>query len=388
MFREMNLEELECHLKELESKNLNTRGVLRRLLQLCVREGKLERALEIKYKCDALKVDISPGMLASVFDLFVRIKRLDDAAASIRKLNQKFPGFLIDEHKIVDYAAALAEVGNIEEAKKNLRLRAQVANIRGGENINKNIWNLLNIVSHQAKPEKETNETKELFQFLQQYGYCSHQNSVLGPIIKEHLNKNDLRGAVTEFKAFCQKHKVTPLQRQMMTVLVEAANQEEVQKRFGVTQDEARKLLEELTAAATSVHGAASTNIALIVAFSEAGSDKQLRKMLIDPKVRISPEILRKQCEYLSSNKKLDALLRLARCSKGLAHLRGQEQEIFKMLINSLSEENDCDGALQLFETLKADDELKISSDFIKTLTDLLKKNNLELPTTVALYAK
>jgi len=75
--REMNLEELECHLTELQSKGLNTRGVLRRLLQLTVREGRLERALEVKKRCDELKVDISPGMLACTFDLYVRTKKLE-----------------------------------------------------------------------------------------------------------------------------------------------------------------------------------------------------------------------------------------------------------------------------------------------------------------------
>ena len=37
--RDMNFEELECHLKELQNKKLNTRGLLRRLLGVCVREG-------------------------------------------------------------------------------------------------------------------------------------------------------------------------------------------------------------------------------------------------------------------------------------------------------------------------------------------------------------
>lgn len=383
----MNLEELECHLQELETKKLNTRGVLRRLLQMCVREGKLDRALEIKKKCDAQKVDASPGMLACIFDIYVRTKKIDDASFALRKLNQKYPGFLVDEHKIIDFAAVLVEFGQIEEAKKILRLRAQVANIRGGDSINKNIWNLLNLLASRAKVNNTlTNETKDFFLFLNKLGYCGYHNSVVGPIIKEHLNKNDVRSAIAEFKSFCQNHRVTPLQRQLLTLLVDISNNEESQKQYGLTQDEARQLLQEVIVSATSVHGPASTNIALIVAFAEAGTDKQLRKMLIDPKVRISPEILRKQCEYLNSNKKLDALLKLARCSRGINHFR--EQDVYNMILDTLVKENDCEGALNLFENLVADDELKISSEFSNTLIALLKKNNLEPPTNVALYAK
>jgi leucine-rich PPR motif-containing protein, mitochondrial len=44
----MNLEELEAHLIELKSKQMNTRGVLRKLLQIHCRNRNVERALQIK----------------------------------------------------------------------------------------------------------------------------------------------------------------------------------------------------------------------------------------------------------------------------------------------------------------------------------------------------
>jgi ribosomal protein L29 len=44
----MNVEELEAHLIELKSKQMNTRGVLRKLLQIHCRNRNVERALQIK----------------------------------------------------------------------------------------------------------------------------------------------------------------------------------------------------------------------------------------------------------------------------------------------------------------------------------------------------
>ena len=88
--RDMNLEELEYHLIELEGKSLNTRGVLRRLLQLCVRDNQLQRALEIKGKCDSLKVQESAGMLASTFELYIKLKDLKKAQACLQQLQTKF----------------------------------------------------------------------------------------------------------------------------------------------------------------------------------------------------------------------------------------------------------------------------------------------------------
>lgn len=43
----MTVDELECHLLELKAKNLNIRGVLRKLLQLHCRFSNVDRAMEI-----------------------------------------------------------------------------------------------------------------------------------------------------------------------------------------------------------------------------------------------------------------------------------------------------------------------------------------------------
>lgn len=386
----MNLEELECHLSELESKGLNTRGVLRRLLQLNVREKRFNRALEVKKYCDKNNVDLSPGMHAAIFDIYVKTGCHNEAGVVLRKLQQQFPGFLIDDHKIVDYASLLIENGNLEEAQRILRMRASVAPVKDMENISKNVWQLLNNVANVAPTLKNVdakeNQTKKIFQFLMHFNYCTYQNSVLGPIIKEYLNKNDLKSAVQEYLSICKEHRITPLQRQLMTVLVDASNRPEAAQQFSVTKSEAQEMLQTIIQITSTVHCPTNTNIALIIALAEAGTEKQLRKVLIDPKARFSPEVLRKQCDYLNSVGKLDALLKLAKCSRGLGHT--QEQNIYNMILDTLIKENKYEAALSLFDELFSDDEFKVSSEFIRNLVDLLKRNNLELPTNVALRAK
>lgn len=52
----MVLSQLEAHLIELESKNMNTRGVLRKLLQEYCRQSKIEDAKKIIAKCESLQV--------------------------------------------------------------------------------------------------------------------------------------------------------------------------------------------------------------------------------------------------------------------------------------------------------------------------------------------
>ena len=90
--RDMSIDELEFHLVELESKQMNTRGVLRRLLQVCVRDNRLQRALEIKQKCDKLKVQTSPGMLASTFEMYIKLGDLANGEKTLQTLQQTYPG--------------------------------------------------------------------------------------------------------------------------------------------------------------------------------------------------------------------------------------------------------------------------------------------------------
>lgn len=90
--RDMTLDELERHLIELEAKQMNTRGVLRRLLQLSVRDNRLERALELQAKCEKLNVQISPGMLAAILDLHIKLKNLPQAQQSLKRLQNTYPG--------------------------------------------------------------------------------------------------------------------------------------------------------------------------------------------------------------------------------------------------------------------------------------------------------
>lgn len=103
----MSQEDWECHLVELQSKDLNRRGVLRRLIQEYCRQGKVEKALKAKGEFEAAGYEFSAGMLAMLFDLMVRVGNLDEAETNLKELNRVAPNFVLDEHKIIDYATLL-----------------------------------------------------------------------------------------------------------------------------------------------------------------------------------------------------------------------------------------------------------------------------------------
>uniref|UniRef100_A0A1A9VUQ3 Pentatricopeptide repeat-containing protein-mitochondrial domain-containing protein n=1 Tax=Glossina austeni TaxID=7395 RepID=A0A1A9VUQ3_GLOAU len=390
--RNMTLDELECHLVELEAKGMNARGVLRRMLQLCVRDNRLERALEIKRKCDKLKVHSSPGMLASIMEMHVKLKDINSAQEYLRKLQEEYPGFLIDEHKFIDYAALLVQNNQMESAKELLENRSKHNRIIGGDYVLKNVWNLLTSVAHQAALSTdlppERNLSREFYVFLQKLGYCRIHNTTLGPLVRERLLRGDLPAAVKEFKQLAQQYKYTPLQFELLSLLVRLGNADNaLQKQYKCSNEMAQQLLGEVTEIITDVHGIVNMNSGLLLAFAESGTDNQLRRLLMNPEFRINEELLIRNCEYLGQEGAVQTLTRLARGARGLNRVI-DEQNIYKMLLNNFVKLNDHSAALKLYECLEADDELKISQDFVRTLVNLLRANNIEIPSSLALKAQ
>jgi leucine-rich PPR motif-containing protein, mitochondrial len=384
--RDMNLEQLECHLLELQAKDMNPRGVLRRLLTLNCREGKLERAKEVKAMCDQLNVDLSPGMMANIFDLYVRTKDTAKATETLDEVRARFPGFLVDEHKIIDYAALLVEEQQFDQAKAALKKHASQRTVKGGEKILKNLWKLLKNVSvASAAAKAPENLTSTFFKLLVQLGYCdARNNTLLGPVIREHLLKGELRLAVERYKEFCTKYRKTPLQMELYTALIGVSNNNYAGQ-SDLTAEEAKTQLNDCVAASSAIHGPENTHIHLVIALAEVGTANQLRKLLIDPAVRISFNTLLKQCEHLSEMGKIEPVLRLAKSSRGLGNIN--EQELYNTILNHFVRVNDCDAAIGLYERI-LDDDFKLSATFMGNLVDLLAKNNLAVPTSVAIYAK
>ncbi|XP_058057262.1 leucine-rich PPR motif-containing protein, mitochondrial [Anopheles bellator] len=388
--RDMTYDELECHLVELEQKKLNTRGVLRRLLQLSVRENRLDRALELKQRCDEAKVEQSSGMVASLLELYTKRGDAERAGKTLEHLRRQFPGFVIDEHKIIDFAALLVSRGQFDGAKKVLRERATGGGkLRGADGASsKNIWQLLTNTAQKAAsgsgPPVSPNITRKMLDFVAELGYCTYDNALLGPVLREYLLAGHKRYAIEEFQRIAKEKRRTPLQLEILTLLVGLTNGADP---ANVPVDEAKALLSDTLQVVSQIHGPVNTNNTLIVALADAGTEAQLRRMLINPEVRINHAYILTQCEFLVASGKLDVVLRLAKCSKGLANVR--ENDFLQLVLGQYVRENNCEAAVQLFQRLVNDeDELKVTGDFARKLSNLLEANNYEIPPSLQLYLK
>lgn len=368
-------------------------GVLRRILQMCVRAGRLDRALEVKTMCEEEGVDLSAGMVASIFELMIKTNNLTEAERTIQQLVELFPKFTIDEHKIIDFAAILIQNGDVEKAKKWLKHRTEnsVNKPRSGPNVHKNIWQLLTNSATQSNTAH--NQTKDLLKYLVKLGYCEyHHNALLGPVIREHFLKGEIDEAFNEFTILAKQYKRTPLQMEFLCILIELSNGKGPTN-ANISADQAKQYLEEMTKLCGQIYGPLNSNVTLVVAFAQAGTEKQLRKILIDPSVQFNGDLLIKQCEFLCNTGATETVQRLAKCCRGLGSSRAlqnalREDELYNLLLHHFCRNNDYMGALGIFEQIAETDELKLSKEFMKNLIDLLERNNLEIPNNLKLHSQ
>lgn len=357
---------------------------------MTVRAGKYKRALEIQQLCEEKNVALSPGMVACSFELMIRTKNLDGAAKAAEKMAKLYPTFQLDEHKIIDWAALLVESGKVQQAKEMLRKRATNA-IRGGAGIQKNVWQLLANMAAIAGadlPDNPTNQSKEFLELLCELGFCEKQNNtLLGPIIREHLLKGEIKEAIREFNDIAKTHRRTPLQFELLSTLIRISNSESTVPTTDTDMTEAKALLEEVMQTTSSIHGPVNANVSLVVAFAQSGTEKQLRKILIDPSVQVNMELILKQCEYICNAGSVEPLLMLAKCSRGLSG-NVREQDFYNLILSYYVRQNDFMAALGLFDRIAADDEFKLTAEFTRNLIGLLEKNHLEVPSNVKMMAR
>lgn len=332
-------------------------------------------------------MDLSPGMMASIFDLHIRLKHPIDAEKTFKQMRKQFPGFLLDEHKLIDYATLLVECNQLKDAKIILKERSQESKVRGGNHIQKNLWNLLSMVANNQSAS-DKNETKELFQLLVELKFCTTQtNTLFGPIIRESLLKNQLKEAIAEFLDICKKYRKTPLQLELIKLLVEQANK--TVNESTISPEEAQQYLQLMLKAGSKIHGVSKTNTLLVIAIAEVGTENQLRKVLLDQNFQLDPDHLLSQCEFLGDSGKLGVLLKLGRSVRGLEHhIKVNESQLYKLILDVLVRKNDVEGAVNLFDHLVNEGECKITQEFSRDILNLLQRNKLEIPYNVAIYSK
>lgn len=123
---DMSLEELECHLLELQEKEMKTRGVLRKLIQLYSNMGNIERVKELRKQFLTSEYEESIGMKSSIFHTFIKGKDVKDALDIYKDIRKTNSTFILDDYKIIDFCAILVHNDQISEAWSIIKEEAKL----------------------------------------------------------------------------------------------------------------------------------------------------------------------------------------------------------------------------------------------------------------------
>lgn len=121
----MTVEELECHLLELQDKNMNIRGVLRKLILLHSNLGNIDRVKALRKQCLEEGLEESIGMKSSIFHGFVKSEEIAASLELYKEIKKTQPNFILDDFKIIDFCTLLVKNGQISEAFTILKEEAK-----------------------------------------------------------------------------------------------------------------------------------------------------------------------------------------------------------------------------------------------------------------------
>lgn len=352
-------------------------GVLYRLFVKYMQHERYYDAIAIKKQCDECGVLETPAMLSSLLKLWTATKDEIKALQVLRTLQNKHPNFKVDTWKVIDLATLLVQKNRTDVALKVVIHNLGACRDSDVTHYSVNIWNLLNATAEfGAIHALEDNLTQKFLEKLNGQGYCEYTNNLLGPVIRECLEKKNIHDAVTAFEHYAKNHRKTPQSLNLLTLLVQLSSGEQ-NLEYLVKKEEAIEYLQRVLELSKEIHGDENSNINIILAFALAGYEQPLRKILINPTVKFNADTLLKNLYYLKGQSKIRAVVTIASSAKGLPCLSGAE--LFEILLNDFVRTNDYASAIQLYEEIQAAG-VGLSKKFSKTLTELLTKNNQPLP--------
>ncbi|XP_068632296.1 leucine-rich PPR motif-containing protein, mitochondrial [Battus philenor] len=352
--------ELEQFLKRIKSKGgTNVKGIQRQLLSAYIRENnvqKLDSYLEELKKTD---FELTVPTLAQLFEFYSQNDKVDKARDLKAEIIAKDPDFVFNRYKILQFAYALIRANKYEEAIQFLTENKQLSeDEKSGFMINSKSWQMLNTLAE----TKDVEKVKEMTNVLIENNYVLPSNVILGPLIKVHLLKNDIEGALNEFENCCKQYRSTPWKGELMKSLI--------------LKEDATKL-QWLADLSTQIHGEVNILHDLALAFIECGRLKQARRILETPGLHKRPKKLDDACQRYVEEGKSEYLEGLLEATKELSHI--DRSNIFYHLLVTYCKSNETDKALGLWTILQEDGEIP-SNQFLTILGNHLKSQNREIP--------
>lgn len=366
---EMSLEELESHLIELESKNMNTRGVVRKLLMQYCRNRDVEKAEEMQKKLADNNEPLSMVMNAQLSELYTSIGQLDKAL-EYYKVILNSDNFQADDHKVINLATLLTQNKRFDEGMRLLSDHHQrfADKRRNTDTLQRNVARLIQATVANVSIEK----AREVFEKLVvEQAYVPVSSWVVSPLIRHYLSgeTKNINAALDIFEEMGNTHRVTPCKSDICTSLIMAGDTANLQRVIDISN---------------LVHGEGNTQIDLAICYlfcGDAHKDQVIscfRGISRFPRLGSRLETVMDSMVDRDQVKELAALLEISRVIPEI-----RTDSIYYHLIRAYARKDDIDGALDVW-TGAQEDNTVLSYRTLHFLENILKHAGRPVPFKVS----
>lgn len=358
----MSSDNLERLINRIEEKGGNTKNMKKQLLIQAIRAKDLPKTEQLIEKLKSEGYVLGSGVYALLFELYAMNNKIEEATKIFDQIRAEDPEFTLDDIKTVRYIQALIETNRIDEAFKFMEANKR-ENIpeTGRFAYNSACWRILNVLAEKG----DITTLNQVFNTMIENNFASANNVLLGPLIKVHVIKNEIKEAVDKFEEICTKYRSTPWKNELSCKLIQMEDAENLQR---------------VTDLSTDVHGEVNSLYDLVFSFIECGRIRQARKILETPGLRMkSYTRINLMCERFVENGKQNILEGLVEATKDLNHI--DRSEIYYNLLQTYIKEKASEKCLEMWTKMQ-EENISASDNFLIKLAEFLESEGMAVPFT------
>ncbi|XP_012272284.1 leucine-rich PPR motif-containing protein, mitochondrial [Orussus abietinus] len=354
----MSIEDLECHLIELKSKNMNTRGVLRKLfLKYCNRDN-VEKVENLLKELEAEKHSWSLGMKAAYINFCLNNNMIEKAVSSIKEL-QNCSEFKLSGYKIINCAIKLIKGNKVAEAFEIVEQNRCMSHSNDG--LQHAVMALLKTMCMHVDSKK----VDKMINLLIENGYHHDKNKLQSQLLKAYILEENLSAAVDLFENSVKEHRNMALAQRLIITLLQSQH------------EQAQILLTRVLNLIKTVYDFEIVQLKLMIGLALLNKHQELRDLIKIRPVRF--EKLRHNITLFRRDEKLKVLNTFLTITKD--YPLTNRMILYEELLSEYNLQSDTTSAINLWEQMYLEN-LKPSRAFYQKFAELLQSNKMELPET------
>lgn len=351
---------LEKLIDKIDEKGGNSKSMKKQLLIQAIRSKDLPKVEQLIAKFKGEGYVLGSGVYALLFELYAMNNKIDEARKIFDQIKSEDPEFILDDIKTLRFIQALIESEKIDEAIAFMESNKR-ENIpeTGRFAYNAACWRILNALAEKGDVATLNN----VFDKMIENNFATANNILLGPLVKVHVLKNEIKEAVDKFEEICTKHRATPWKNELSCKLIQMEDAENLQR---------------LTDLSTDIHGEVNSLYDLVFSFIECGRIRQARKILETPGLRVKQYTrINTMCERFVEAGKQNVLEGLVEATKDLNHI--DRSEIYYNLLQTYIKDKATDKCLEMWTKMQEED-ITPSEVFLTRLAEYLESEGVAVP--------